>query len=76
MKTIHAYTEPPAVRGRPAYAEVLQFPDGRHVLRVRSRESFMVGCNRAGEIEMSPKELAEMALAILDHFNVLDLAKG
>ena len=75
MTTIYSLSEPAADRGRPAYAEVVQFPDGRHVLRVRTRESFMVECNRAGEIEMRPGELAAMALAILDHFNVLDLSQ-
>jgi len=73
VNTIHAFTEPTPERGSPAYLSVIVQPDGRHVVRVRSREVFFVGCQQPAEIEMSPKELAALALDILDHFNVLDL---
>lgn len=71
MSVIHSFTEPTPERGSPAYVSVDRNADGTHSITVRSREEFLIGCHIPAKIEMTPKQLATMALDILDYFNGL-----
>lgn len=71
MNSIHAFTEPAPERGSPAYLSVDRNRDGTHSITVRSREEILIGCHVPAKIEMTPKQLATMALDILDYFNGL-----
>lgn len=71
MTPIHAFTEPTPEHGSPAFLSVDRNTDGTHSITVRTREEIMVGCHVPAKINMTPKQLATMALDILDYFNGL-----